>query len=193
MGFGSDTEMIKTLLRLKETFNYDIFVETGTDKGHSLNELRFYFSKMYSCEIMEDRWENYQPLFDTGKIEIKLGTSIEWLPKFFTEIGHDKFFLFLDAHWYNNWPILDELRIVAEFGYKPVIIIHDFDNGLGFQYDSARPFQHLGDETEVSMNFEHVKESIEKIYGENGYIFETNTKCGVETHPVGCAYFYPKQ
>jgi hypothetical protein len=192
MSYYHDSIMIEDTLRLKKEFDCDIFIETGTDKGESIRILKPYFSKIYSCEIESQRWQYYDDLLVDNNIKIMNGSSIDCLPKFFEEIGHNNFFLYLDAHWDGNWPILDELRLVAEWGLKPVIIIHDFDNGLGFQYDSCRPFQHLGDETEVFMNFDYVKESIEKIYGENGYIFETNKE---STNPikVGCAYFYPKK
>lgn len=36
---------------------------------------------------------------------------------------------YLDAHWEDNWPILDELKAIAEAGHSDArIIIHDFKN-----------------------------------------------------------------
>jgi hypothetical protein len=34
--------------------------------------------------------------------------------------------LFLDAHWYDYWPLPDELDIIASHLDKAVFIIHDF-------------------------------------------------------------------
>lgn len=189
MSYSLDSVMVEDTLRLKEKFGYDIFVETGTDKGESIRTLKPYFSKIYSCEIQPERWEYYDDLLNIDSITIINGSSVDCLPQFFQQIGHDRFFLYLDAHWNGNWPILDELRLVKEWGLKPIIIIHDFDNGLGFGFDRYRPEGH---NEEYLLNFEYVKESIEKIYGKDEYIFETNTE---STNPIkiGCAYFYPKQ
>lgn len=191
MGYGTDSIMLNDTLYLKQLFNWDIFVETGTDRGETIRVVRPYFSKIYSCEIEPERWDYYHDLLDDDNIIIKNGPSVEYLPQFFEEIGHDRFFLFLDAHWGGNWPILDELALVAQWGYKPVIIIHDFDNGLGFAFDRFRPEENNPTGIEYLMNFDYVKESIEKVYGVDGYIFRTNTECN-NTHKVGCAYFYPK-
>lgn len=189
MSYYHDAVMIEDTLRIKEKFNWNTFIETGTDKGWSTKIISKYFDKVYSCEIEQDRWKYYTNILENKNITILNGSSVDCLPKFFEEIGNDNFFLYLDAHWNGNWPILDELRLVAEWGYKPVIIIHDFDNGLGFQFDRYRK---EGEETEYLLNFDYVKESIEKIYGKDGYIFETN-KESFNYIKIGCAYFYPKQ
>ena len=196
MSFGVDSIMVDTLLKLKKSFNFNVFVETGTDRGLSLKVLHPYFSKLYSCEITKERWQYYDELLENNKVKIQLGSSLEWLPTFFKEIGNDKFFLFLDAHCQGNYPILDELKIVSDFNYKPVIIIHDFDNGKGFSYIGKQLYTEkkiYGNPITDSLNFDYVKESIEKIYGKDGYIFETNKKCEVNTRSVGCAYFYPNK
>jgi len=195
MSFGADSVMIETLLKLKKTFNYNTFIETGTDQGWTLKTLHPYFNKLYSCEITKERWVYYEELLINPKIKIELGSSIQLLPKFFTEVGDDKFYLYLDAHCLDNYPILDELKIVADFGYKPVIIIHDFDNGLGFSHAGKQIYTEkklLGNPITDALNFEYVKPYIEKIYGKDGYVFETNNKCSPMIRPVGCAYFYPK-
>ena len=180
--------MVEDTLKLKEKFGWDVFVETGTDRGESIRTLLPHFSKIYSCEIESERWQFYDDLLSNNKVIIKQGSSIDCLPEFFKEIGHSQFFLYLDAHWNGNWPILNELKLVAEWGLKPVIIIHDFDNGLGFGFDRYRP---EGQQEEYLLNYDYVKESIETIYSKDGYIFQTNTE---STNPikVGCAYFIPK-
>ena len=189
MSYYHDAIMIEDTLRIKEKFNWNTFIETGTDKGWSTKIISKYFDKVYSCEIEQDRWKYYTNILENKNITILNGSSVDCLPKFFEEIGNGNFFLYLDAHWNGNWPILDELRLVAEWGFKPVIIIHDFQNDLGFEFDSYRK---EGEEKEYFLNFDYVKESIERIYGEDGYIFETN-KESLNPIKTGCAYFYPKQ
>lgn len=198
MSFGKDKVMVDTLLKLKEKFNYNIFVETGTGMGWTIKTLQPYFKKIYSCEINQSLWVNYDLFINNSKIEIKLGSSIEWLPIFFNEIGDDNFFLYLDAHNLETNPILDELRIVSEFNFKPIIIIHDFDNGKQFLHNSTKNLSIknktlLGDfHAPIPLDFNFVKDSIDNIYGKDKYIFETNTRCEEGKVEVGCAYFYPK-
>lgn len=189
MSYALDPIMVKDTLRIKDKFNWNTFVETGTDRGESVRVLSTIFDKIYTCEIEQQRWKYYDDILRNENITIMNGSSVDCLPKFFEAIGHSEFFLYLDAHWNGNWPILDELRLVAEWGYKPVIIIHDFENEMGFGFDRYRP---EGQETEYLLNFDYVKESIETIYGKDGYIFETNTE-SLNPIKIGCAYFYPKQ
>ncbi len=189
MSYSLDPIMVDDTLRIKQKFNWNTFIETGTDKGESVRVLSNFFDKIYTCEIEEERWKYYDDILQKENVNIMKGSSIECLPKFFEEIGHGNFFLYLDAHWNGNWPILDELRLVADWGYKPVIIIHDFENELGFGFDRYRKD---GDSVEYLLNFDYVKDSIEKIYGKDEYIFETN-KESLNPIKIGCAYFYPKQ
>jgi hypothetical protein len=189
MSYILDPIMVDDTLRIKQKFNWNTFIETGTDKGDSVRVLLKLFDKIYTCEIESERWKHYDDILQNENVTILNGSSTECLPKFFLEIGHGNFFLYLDAHWNGNWPILDELRLVAEWGYKPVIIIHDFENELGFGFDRYRP---EGQREEYLLNFDYVKESIETIYGKDGYVFETN-KESLNPIKIGCAYFYPKQ
>jgi hypothetical protein len=102
------------------------------------------------------------------------------LKQWFTDINHDKFFLYLDAHWDSYWPLLDELQQVIDFKYRPVIIIHDFDTENGFAFDVYN---------DQSLNLSYVKDKIMKIYGEDGYNVYYNSESDINR---GCAYFYPK-
>lgn len=189
MSYRHDSMMVVDTTRIKEKFNWNTIIETGTDKGWSTEILSNIFDKVYTCEIDEERWQYYDELLQNPKIKILKGSSPDCLKQFIEEIGHGEFFLYLDAHWNTYWPILDELQVVIDYGYKPVIIIHDFDNGLGFQFDRYRDSENQ----EHLLNFEYVKEKIEQIYGKDGYIFETNKKSVNPIGPIGCAYFYPKQ
>src|SRR5271157_592033 len=52
---------------------------------------------------------------------------------------HRSALFWLDAHWGENWPILDELRVIIRSGVKGVVLIDDFDiQREGFGFDSYR-------------------------------------------------------
>jgi hypothetical protein len=151
-----------------------------------------YFEKVYTCDINNNEQNaRADNLGDKNNVYFKLADSRAAVPEFFKEIGNDEFFLFLDAHWAGEFPVLDELQIVADFGYKPFIFIHDFDCGHeGWRYDCTKDGQCL--------NFDYVKEKIEAIYGVDGYVFEVsqtsnNSRNGTgEPNNIGCGFFYPK-
>jgi len=186
MGYAIDSMMVIDTMLIKQKFNYDTIIETGTAKGDSTQLLQYMFKKVYSCEIdpsMDYHIKNQTILEDN--VQIEFGNSPDLLKKWFKEIGHDKFFLFLDAHWESYWPLRDELQQVINFGYKPVIIIHDFDCGKpGWIYDIYGG-QHL--------NWNYIKDKINQIYGENGYDFKVSHRCFHPKIPFrGCAYITPK-
>jgi hypothetical protein len=192
MGMGTDDQILKDVLTYKKRFDYSIFVETGTYAGTTSKIVSKYFEKVYTCDVSEDEAEAIEDKFkDVANINFMLADSRDALPKFLTEIGNDKFFLFLDAHWHGYFPVLDELQIVADFGYKPFIFIHDFDCGHdGWGFD-------CGDQGEC-LNFDYVKEKIEAIYGIDGYVFEVSQFSNNESNGSGlpnlrgCGFFYPK-
>jgi hypothetical protein len=91
------------ILDIKNKFNLDIFIETGTGNGHSLRHVinTTNFENYYSIEI-------YKPIFDIVKEEFKNNksvllindTSINGLKTILNNIPSDKNILFwLDAHF----------------------------------------------------------------------------------------------
>ena len=79
--------------------------------------------------------------------------------------------LYLDAHWFNSWPIIDELNQIAILGIKPIIVIHDFfvPKCPNLGYDTYKG---------QKLDFQYIKPSIEKIYGISGYKYYYNSKAG---------------
>lgn len=182
MSFKDDSQMIIDLVNIKKNLNYDIIIETGTNKGESLEILKAIFNKVYTCEVLPAYFEEVQkkPGLVDERVVHELSSSPDFLKKVFTELKHDNFYLYLDAHWYEYCPLYDELQLVKDFGYKPVIIIHDFDVGNGFAY---------GGTGMEKVDFNFVLEKIKEIYGGEGkYVTYFNKKSDITR---GCAYFYP--
>jgi hypothetical protein len=71
----------------------------------------------------------------------------------------DGHFFFLDAHWNDHCPLLEELDAIAAAGIKPCIVIHDFqvpgtDFGFDRFPDSGYPF-----------NLDAIAPRLDAIYG----------------------------
>lgn len=190
MGLGTDAQLRIDILEYQKKFNYDIIIETGTDSGTSSIGFSQMFKKVYTCDINEKIVDYVTDRFkDIPNITFMLGNSPDCLRKWFAEIGHDKFFLFLDAHWGGYWPLQDELQVVIDFGYKPFIFIHDFDcKQPNWAYDSYN---------DIPLDYDYVKDKMDKIYGDGKYVFEMSTKSQNLSTPTcpnnlrGCGWFYP--
>lgn len=195
MAVSGDRQVLIDMLRFKETFDYPVFVETGTSNAQSTTIFSKYFEKTYTCENMKEGEEERLLNIETmGKnVTYLLGDSKDCLPIFFNEIGNDKFFLFLDAHG-TSWPIMDELQIVVDFGYKPFIFIHDFDcKHEGWRFDQWGKGQNT-----INLDYEYVKPMMDLIYGEGNYDYEVSQTClappdgnGIP-NLRGCGFFFPK-
>ena len=180
MAASADKQVLYDMIRFKEIYDYPVFVETGTSNGVSTLHFAEHFEKVYTCdnslEHQRSRELNFEPY---PKIKFMLGDSKDCLPTFFNEVGNDKFFLFLDAHG-SSWPILDELQIVADFGYKPFIFIHDFDcKHEGWRFDCWGVNPNIDKNTldpkewwlsyEFQLGYDYVKPKMDLIYGEGNY------------------------
>ncbi len=122
-------------------FKVSTFFETGTYRGESLNYVceRFYKDiRIISCETNKEhfdysveRLKKYAPtIFNVSSPQaIRLSSH-------FSLLGSLTLF-FLDAHWGEYWPLLDELKEIVKLG-KAIIVIDDFKvpNHTELGYDS---------------------------------------------------------
>jgi hypothetical protein len=209
MSYQTDPMLIIDLIRLKEKLNWKTFVETGTDTGHSIKILQWYFEEIYSCEIDKDKinilmqdgffknkYENrsaYNLSAKIQKVKIYDESSQTALNKIFEEIGHDEFFLYLDAHIDNDpnvesIPILEELNIISTYKLKPIIIIHDFKH-TDLQF---RPGYKFNNKTQ-ELSYEYVKDSMDKIYGIDEWDWKLNEESyNLTGDKIGAGYFWKK-
>jgi len=113
-------------------------IETGTFLGDTSLVLASMANQVFTIEnnkqfalIAKRKFKNI------SKIELMEGSSPDILLKILPTLKANTL-LFLDAHWYNYWPILDELEAFSKYPkYIKVIAIHDFYvPGRNFGYDS---------------------------------------------------------
>lgn len=162
----SDKFLMEETKKLKQTYNISTFFETGTHIGISTSLLSEVFDQVYSVEINSGFFSQATKTNEKNKnVLIEKCNSVDFIRKHLQE-GQTGVAFFLDAHWGDYWPLLDELKVIAEKNVKPVIIIHDFfvadENGKAkFHYDSYRG---------KALNFDFVKSEIDAIYGKENYI-----------------------
>jgi hypothetical protein len=169
--WNGDGYLAGEVLRLRDTHNLSIAVETGTCLGVTCLWLSDHFGRVVSCELM-DRFADLarQLLAGRALVTIEVGQSPETIKRH----AYDDALYFLDAHGISgtgneHCPLLEELEAIANAGVKPCIVIHDFlVPGTSFGFDSmpdGTPF-HL----------ELIQPYLDRIYGEGGWRHSYPTK-----------------
>lgn len=158
--WNGDHFLAAEVLRLKEAHGLTFAVETGSCLGSTTWFLSDHFDEVKTIEAHVDYHTiAASRLRDKSNATVIWGTSRVQLPCVIEGVG-GRTFMFLDAHWGPNCPLLDELDIIAKSGVKPCIVIHDFfvPDHPDFGFDKmpdGRPF-----------NLELVKDHLDAIYGE---------------------------
>lgn len=167
-----DPIAVQRFIDLQRQFGFLAAIETGTDQGLSAEGI----SSTCPCYTIEieprhrgialQEWikhgftaypQNERIDLTNGdkKIFSYLGNSKDLLPRVLAE-APAPVCVFCDAHWGEYWPLLDELRIIAEHKISPVIIIHDFQvpNHPEFGFDN-----HGGKD----LNMDYVRDALNAI------------------------------
>ena len=162
----TDQQAVEVIKELRNKYKIDTFVETGTFKGinaklHSKN-----FNLVMTCEKVNAYYEEAKERLRRIKNVIILKKDS---PQFLKDLIGNKYIYYLDAHFYDKkmpkgkgkFIVLKELDSIKPTA-ESIIIIHDFDNGLGHCcYDGFH------------LNMELVREKLLKI--NNKFNFYTNT------------------
>lgn len=127
--FGVPEELI---LFLKQRFDLEDFVETGTFQGHSAVWASRHFERVFSIEANEALWQAAQARHaGLMNVQFILGNSPQELAKLVPELRRPLFWL--DAHWCgantagesDECPLLAELAVIAGAKVEPSVILID--------------------------------------------------------------------
>ena len=116
------------------------FVETGTFVGDTTKFVasRHPYVKVLTCEINR-RWYLLARRFCRGlnNIEFFRGESPTFLAGIRGSLLNERVLFWLDAHWRNHWPLVDETKVVATLPTY-IVLIDDFKvpRRPAFHFDS---------------------------------------------------------
>jgi len=174
--FNGDTFATEEVLKIKKIYVIDKVIETGTCLGGTTVWFIQNFDFVCSIEsnpsfqeIAIERCAEAHLSFEKKVVLFRLGDSGKILGDVIstTKAGDDTLF-FLDAHWGPSCPLLEELAAIADAKLRPLIMIHDvYVPGKDFQYDTYNGQR---------FDYEWVKDSLDKIYGEEEYVVRYNTE-----------------
>lgn len=129
--FNGDDFICLEFLKLKETFNIDTAIETGSCIYTTTKWLCDNFNDVWTVEINPQYAEYGQhKVSEITHLNRVVGVnSIDFINDLKNKLTKDKVCIFfLDAHWGENCPLLDELKGIANLNihHPPIIAIHDF-------------------------------------------------------------------
>ncbi len=171
----TDKQAVENIKYFRDKYKIKTFVETGTFKGINARLHINNFNLVMTCEknhayYQEAKYNlnNYKKKRDDDK---KIIIVNEDSPKFLNKITLGRYIFYLDAHFYDpdvlkedRFIVKKELENMKKFK-NSIIIIHDFDNGLGhIAYD------------EIPLNMELLESRLLKI--NKNFFFYTNTLKG---------------
>jgi len=142
-----DDSFLKAKMKeIIEKYQITTIVETGVHYGQSTLDFSKMVDKVIAIDILQESIDEATRLVVTENksenVTFICGNSPDVLKEIKNDIDASKTLYFLDAHWWDIWPINDEIRSLEK--NKGVIIVHDFlvpgRPDLGFDTYKGQPF-----------------------------------------------------
>ena len=139
-GFNGQGGRKKLFQQLLETFPFEAIVETGTWLGDTTGDMAGVSNlPLYTCEI-DRRFFGLAKarLKDFKNVSLSLSDSRSFLRHLAsTDTSRKTVFFYLDAHFYDDLPLGEELDIIAKGWDNLVIMVDDFKvpGDAGYGYD----------------------------------------------------------
>ena len=119
------------------------FVETGTNRGATAAHVRRKFDlPVWTVELMPRFYALCRWRFrGDPDVHLHLGDSRSFLREMATKLPGERCLFYLDAHWYDDLPLADELRIIAGAWDEWVVVVDDFkvEGDPKYYYDDYGP------------------------------------------------------
>jgi len=135
-----DTALRQVVDGIVQQCDISLFVETGTFVGDTSKFVALTHPKLkvLTCEV-NPRWLKLAQRFCEGvdNIEFHAGQSPRFLERSYEVLKSGNVLFWLDAHWGDYWPLVDETKIISTLP-SFAIIIDDFEvpDRPAFHYDS---------------------------------------------------------
>lgn len=187
--FNGDRYMEGEFLNLKKKYSIDIVFETGSCMYVTTEWLAKNFDQVYTFEINKD-YADYgmHRLIGLTNVVTLIKDSVEGLKMLLPLVTERNVMVYLDAHWLNHCPLLEEIQTLTLLKTKqpPVIVIHDFKtenpelgydsyHGQPFTYDWIKPSIDKLNEHFTDYEYEHYYNT-EAIGAKRGVIYLTPKK-----------------
>ena len=192
--FNNDTTILDTIKMLVDTFKINYIIETGTHEGYTTENLAINCPTLEidTIEINNEFYNNSKnKLSKYSSVNCLMGSSDTILSVRLPNLISKNILFYLDAHWGEDWPLLNELEYISQnFKDNCCIVIDDFKvPNRNFNYDTYK---------NTALNLDYVKDHINKIFKEPFYFFNDKTNRRLPDtnqmmNAVGKIYIYPAE
>jgi hypothetical protein len=145
--FNGDNYVCQEFLKLKEKYNINVAIETGSCLYSSTTWIADNFDKVYTVEINREYAQHgVHKISHRSNVHLFIDDSVNWMKNILPNHinNQDQCIYFLDAHWGDHCPLLEEIQLISNISQKPpIIVIHDFytgDPNLGYDTYKNQPF-----------------------------------------------------
>ena len=188
MAFNSDKFIEERFIELRDKHDVKTVFETGTNEGDTTQWLAQNFKQVVSIENNETYLKKaFRRLDKCENVILHNGDSGKDLHKLLHYADGGQCMFYLDAHWHSYWPLLDELKQIADVGIKPVIAIHDCYNPNWLEVGLTKG--HYDEYKGQRLDYEYIKEAITDIYGIKFVVSYNKIAAGAKR---GIIYIEPK-
>ena len=121
--------------RLAAELPIEVFVETGTFEGASVDAVSPFFDETHTIELSDELFTRAEEKFDEqSEVNVHHGRSVDVLKEIAPSLKSRPTLFWLDAHWSDepgaagqgeDCPLLDELESIGELGPDSVVMIDD--------------------------------------------------------------------
>jgi len=140
---NGQTARLEAVRQIIYTAEIARIIETGTFRGTTTEWFAQFGLPVETVET-DERFFSFSKarLSKFSNVELHLDSSVSFLANRLTHANmSDRVLFYLDAHWENNLPLRDELRIIFAKHANSVILIDDFNvlDDAGYAYDNYGP------------------------------------------------------
>lgn len=144
---------------LKTKYHIDTVIETGTFQGSTTALFGRLFDEVHTIEISEATYKATKEAMQSfANIHFHLGSSEKVLHEILSSVKNKPVLFYLDAHWEEHWPLLEELREIGKTHKDNCIIVIDDVKVPG---KKKFPFDAYG---KHECSHEYVKETLSEVF-----------------------------
>lgn len=157
--FNHAPELTLYFAALKKKYNIGTVVETGSMWGFSSTAFSLIFDEVHTIEFLEANYEiTFNAMSPYANVHCHFGSSPQVLSDLLPTLTHQRILFYLDAHWHDDWPLLNELETIAQTHRDNCIIVID-DMKVPSRPDI--PYDAYGNH---ECSYEYIKKSLKKVF-----------------------------
>jgi predicted O-methyltransferase YrrM len=157
----------KQIDELVKLYKINCIIETGTHMGDTTEKLAITYPdiEIHTVEVKNESYTIASARLSKFKnVTCHLGSSDVVLETLIPTLLNKKIFLYLDAHWWEYWPLKNELLVISKYLYNNSIIIVDdisipnaLPPGMYGYYDITNP-------KNVDLTYDNIKNEVDKCF-----------------------------